>query len=43
MFRFIKKVFVAAMSFFSCNAMSCVSMNDQEWKVRPEIININNN
>ena len=53
MFRFIKKMFVAAMSFFdritfNCNALSvislkCVSMNNQECKVRPEIININSN
>ena len=31
------------MSFFSCNALKCVSMNNQECKVRPEIININSN
>ena len=31
------------MSFFSCNALKCVSMNNQECKVRPEIIYINNN
>ena len=37
----LKKVFVVAMSFFSCNALKCVSMNNQEGKVRPEIININ--
>ena len=43
MFRFIKQVFVVVMSFFVCNALTCVSMNDQECKVRPEIININSN
>ena len=43
MFRLLKKVFVIAMSFFSCNALKCVSMNNQECKVRPEIININSN
>ena len=46
MFIFIKKVFVAAMScmsIFSCNALKCASMNNQECKVRPEIININSN
>ena len=43
MVRFIKKVFVAATSFFSCNALKCVSMNNQECKVRSEIININSN
>ena len=31
------------MSFFSCNALECVSMNNQECKVRPEILNININ
>ena len=49
MFRFIKKVFVAAMIFFGCNvlnvnALKCVSsMNNQECKIRPQIININSN
>ena len=28
------------MSFFSCNGLKCVSTNNQECKVRPEIINI---
>ena len=31
------------MSFFSCNALKFVSMNNQECKIRPEIININSN
>ena len=31
------------MSFFSCNALKCVSMNNQKRKVRPEIVNINSN
>ena len=43
MFRFIKKVFVVAMSFFSCNTLKCVSLSNQECKLRPEIININSN
>ena len=43
MFRVIKKVFVVAMSFFSRDALKCVSMNNQECKVRSEIININSN
>ena len=43
MFRFIKKVFLAAMSYFSYNAQKFVLMNNQECKVRPEIININSN
>ena len=41
MFRFIKKWSAVAMSIFICNALKCVSMNNQECKVRPEIININ--
>ena len=48
MFRFIKKVFVAAMTFFGCNIsnvnpLKCVLMNDQECKIRPQIRNINSN
>ena len=31
------------MSFFSCNALKYVSVNNQECKVRPEIKNINSN
>ena len=34
---------VVAMSYFSCNALKCVSMNNQEYKVRLEMININSN
>ena len=41
MLRFIKKVFAVVMTFFSCNALKCVSMNNQVCEVRPEIININ--
>ena len=48
MFEFIKKTFVVTMSFFSCNAsnaisLKCVSINNQECRIRPEIININSN
>ena len=43
MLRFIEKLFVVAMTFFSCNALKCVSMNNQVCEVRPEIININSN
>ena len=31
------------MTFFSCNALECVSVNNGECKIRPEIINININ
>ena len=46
MFRFVKQIFVSVMMFFGCNSSSvnpleCVSMNNQERKVRPEIVNIN--
>ena len=43
MFRFIKKVFVVAMAVFSCNVLKFVSMNNQECKTRPKMININSN
>ena len=43
MFRFIRKVFVVAMSLFDCNALKCVSMNHQESKGKSKIIDINNN
>ena len=31
------------MTFFGCNSLKFVSMNNQECKVRPEIISINSN
>ena len=48
MFRFVKRVFVSAIMFFGCNLSSvntleCVSINNQECKVRPEIVNVNSN
>ena len=48
MFEFIKKMFVVTMYFFSYNALNavplkCASMNNQEYKIRPEVININSN
>ena len=46
MFTFVKKVFVVATTFFSLlnlNLLKCVSMNNQECKIRPQIININSN
>ena len=47
MFRFIKKVFIVAMTVFSfnpltVNSLECVSMSNQECKIRTKIININN-
>ena len=52
MFRFIKQIFVSAMILFGCNVSGanslnaiakCISMNNQECKIRPELININSN
>ena len=34
-------MFVVVISFFSCNTLECVSMNNLEYKIRAEIININ--
>ena len=47
MFEFAKQIFVSAM-FFGCNisgvnSLKCVSVNNQECKVWPEITNINSN
>ena len=47
-FGFIKKCFFTAMTFFNfnlsnVNSLECVSINNQECKIRPEIININTN
>ena len=45
MFGFVKQIFISAMMFFgslsSVNPLECISMNNQECKVRPEIVNIN--
>ena len=47
MFRFVKKIFISTIMFFSSlssiNALECISMKNQECKVRPEIVNINSN
>ena len=45
MFEFVKKAFFTELtilpSFTSVNLLSCISMNNQECKVRPHIVNIN--
>ena len=46
MFRFLKRIFVSAMMFFgfnlpSVNPLECVSMNNQEFELRPETVNVN--
>ena len=46
MFRFIKKCFFTTMVFFGCNlknvnSLKCISINNQEYTVRPEIVSVN--
>ena len=46
MFGFVNRIFVLTMMFFACNLSSanlleCVSTDNQECKVRPEIVNVN--
>ena len=48
MFRFIKNCFFTAMTFFNynilnVNSLECVSMNNQECKIRSEIVNVCSN
>ena len=53
MFGFIKQIFVLAIMFFGCNmsginssnaiSLECISVNNQECKIRPGMININTN
>ena len=44
-FRFVKKVFFVGLtilsSFTNANSLSCVSINNQECKTRPQVINVN--
>ena len=47
MFGFIKKVFVVAMTFsgwnvLNTNPLKCISMNNQNCRVRPQIVDFNN-
>ena len=48
MFGFIKRVFFTAITFFNFSGLSVisldfVSMNNQQCKIRSEIINVNTN
>ena len=43
MFGFVKQKFNLAMTFFGCNVLRFVSMNNQECKIRPKVVNINSN
>ena len=44
MFKFIKQIFITSLMFFgslsSVNPLECISMKNQECKVRPEIVNV---
>ena len=46
MFVFLKQISVSTMMFFGCNLsnvnpLKCVSIKNQERKIKPEIVNIN--
>ena len=45
MFGFIKRCFFTGLVFLltltSVNLLSCISMNNQECKVRPQFVNVN--
>ena len=47
MFGFVKKMFFIGLkvlsSFTNASSLSCISMNNQACKARPEIINVNSN
>ena len=47
MFRFIKQIFISTMMFFNSllnvNPLECISLKNQECKVRPKIIDVNSN
>ena len=47
MFRFVKKVFLIGLtilsSFTNASSLSCISMNNQACKAKPEIINVSSN
>ena len=47
MFRLIKQIFISALIYFanltSVNSLECISMKNQECKLRPEIVNLNSN
>ena len=46
MWRFIKKAFAVITTFFNLsymNSLECISMNNQQCKARPKIIDYNNN
>ena len=44
-FSFVRKVFVLGLTILSniTNALECISIKNQKYKVRPQIVNINSN
>ena len=46
-FKLVKKVFFIGLTilsdFTNANSLSCISMNDQECKTRPQVVNANSN
>ena len=44
-FGFVKKVFFIGLTtlsdFTNANSLNCISMNNQECKTRPQVINVN--
>ena len=47
MFKFIKQIFISTMMLFNSllnvNPLECISLKNQECKVRPEIVDVNSN
>ena len=42
MYRLIKQCFFTGLAFLtSVNSLRCISMNNQECKIRPQIVNVN--
>ena len=46
MFGFVKRIFISAMMVFGCSftivsSLKCISINNQEHKVRPQNVNVN--
>ena len=46
-FRFVKKIFLIGLTivsdFTNANSLNCISMKNQECKIRPQILNVNIN
>ena len=47
MFKFIKQIFISTIMLFnsliSVNSLECISLKNQECKVRPEILDVSSN